>query len=268
MAPRGVAMTQRLRLSEAEGGIVVVTLDRPQAMNALDTAMAKELLALFGITLRRRDDIRAVVLAGAGEQAFSVGADLKERDGMTNDAWRKQHALYRDTFESLWNFPWPLIAAVRGYALGGGCELALAADFIHAAESAVFGLPEISLGIMPGAGGTQLLTRALGLRRAKELILTGEQFSARDARDWGLVNALHTPGEELAASIAVAQRIAANAPLAVQGAKRAMDGGIDAPLKTGLALEVSVHQRLSASEDRAEGVSAFNEKRVPEWSYR
>lgn len=260
--------TQRLQLSDAGGGVVVVTMDRPRAMNAFDTAMAEEILALFGTTLRRRDDIRAVVLTGAGERAFGVGADLKERDGMTNDAWRKQHALFRDAFESLWNFPWPVIAAVRGYALGGGCELALAADFIHAAENAVFGLPEITLGIMPGAGGTQLLARALGLRRAKELILTGDQFSARDAHDWGLVNALHPPGEELAASIAVAQRIAANAPLAVHGAKRAMDGGIDAPLKTGLALEVSVHQRLSASEDRVEGVSAFNEKRVPEWKYR
>lgn len=116
-------MTQRLQLSERGDGVVVVTLDRPQAMNAFDTAMAEEMLALFGTTLRRRDDIRAVVLTGAGERAFSVGADLKERAGMTNDAWRKQHALYRDTFESLWNFPWPIIAAVRGYALGGGCEL-------------------------------------------------------------------------------------------------------------------------------------------------
>ncbi|KPP86017.1 MAG: Enoyl-CoA hydratase/carnithine racemase [Rhodobacteraceae bacterium HLUCCO07] len=261
-------MTRRLQLSETGGGVVVVTLDRPQAMNAFDTAMAEEMLALFGTTLRRRDDIRAVVLTGAGERAFSVGADLKERAGMSNDAWRKQHALYRDTFESLWNFPWPVIAAVRGYALGGGCELALGADFVHAAENAVFGLPEITLGIMPGAGGTQLLPRALGLRRAKELILTGEKFSAREAHDWGLVNALHPPGEELEAAIAVARRIAANAPLAVQGAKRAMDGGIDAPLKVGLALEVSVHQRLSASDDRAEGVRAFNEKRTPEWKFR
>ncbi|WP_372610800.1 enoyl-CoA hydratase/isomerase family protein [Aquicoccus sp.] len=261
-------MTRRLQLSETGGGVVVVTLDRPQAMNAFDTAMAEEMLTLFGTTLRRRDDIRAVVLTGAGERAFSVGADLKERAGMSNDAWRKQHALYRDTFESLWNFPWPVIAAVRGYALGGGCELALGADFVHAAENAVFGLPEITLGIMPGAGGTQLLPRALGLRRAKELILTGEKFAAREAHDWGLVNALHPPGEELEAAIAVARRIAANAPLAVQGAKRAMDGGIDAPLKVGLALEVSVHQRLSASDDRAEGVRAFNEKRTPEWKFR
>ncbi|MCM2561663.1 enoyl-CoA hydratase-related protein [Lutimaribacter sp. EGI FJ00013] len=237
-------------------------------MNAFDTAMAEEMLALFGTTLRRRDDIRAVVLTGAGDRAFCVGADLKERAGMTNDAWRKQHALYRDTFESLWNFPWPIIAAIRGYALGGGCELALAADFVHAADDAVFGLPEINLGIMPGAGGTQLLSRAVGLRRAKELILTGKKFSAHEARDWGLVNAIHPAGEELEAAVAVAQRIAGNAPLAVQGAKRAMDGGIGAPLKVGLALEVSVHQRLSASEDRAEGVDAFNEKRTPQWKFR
>ncbi len=261
-------MTGRFRLSEPGDGVVIVTINRPEAMNAFDTAMAEEMLALFGATLKRRDDVRAVVLTGAGERAFSVGADLKERAGMSNDDWRRQHALFRDAFESLWSFPWPVIAAVRGYALGGGCELALAADFIHAADSAVFGLPEITLGIMPGAGGTQLLPRALGLRRAKELILTGARFSAREAYEWGLVNALHPSGDELTAACAVAQRIAANAPLAVQGAKRAMDGGLDAPLKVGLTLEVSVHQRLSASEDRAEGMRAFNEKRTPEWTFR
>jgi enoyl-CoA hydratase/carnithine racemase len=261
-------VTQRLQLSDAGGGVAVVTLDRPHAMNAFDTVMAEEMLALFGTTLRRRDDIRAVVLTGAGERAFCVGADLKERAGMSNDAWRKQHALFRDAFESLWNFPWPVIAAVRGFALGGGCELALAADFIHAADTAMFGLPEITLGIMPGVGGTQHLARAVGLRRAKELILSGEKFSAREALEWKLVNALHPPGEELTAAVAVAKRIAANAPLAVQGVKRALDAGMDGPLKAGLALEVSVHQRLSASEDRVEGVAAFNEKREAQWKFR
>lgn len=261
-------MAGRLRVSEPGGGVVVVALNREEAMNAFDTAMAEELLALFGTSLRRRDDIRAVVLTGEGERAFCVGADLKERAGMSNEAWRKQHALFRDAFESLWSFPWPIVGAVRGYALGGGCEIALAADFVHASTDASFGLPEITLGIMPGAGGTQLLSRAVGLRRAKELILTGERFSAEKALEWGLVNALHPPGEEFEASIAVARRIADNAPLAIQGAKRAMDSGIDAPLKAGLALEVSVHQRLSASEDRAEGVLAFNEKRKPEWKFR
>jgi enoyl-CoA hydratase/carnithine racemase len=247
---------------------MTVTIDRELAMNAFDTAMAEEMLLLFGTTLRRRDDLRVVVLTSAGERAFSVGADLKERAGMSNDAWRRQHTLFREAFESLWTFPWPVIAAVRGYALGGGCELALAADFVHAAETAVFGLPEITLGIMPGAGGTQLLPRAIGLRRAKELILTGKRFTAREAHEWGLVNALHPPGEELNAALAVAKRIAANAPLAIQGAKRAMDRGMDAPLQVGLSLEVSVHQRLSASEDRAEGILAFNEKRTPEWKFR
>lgn len=261
-------MTGRFRLSEPADGVMTVTIDRELAMNAFDTAMAEEMLLLFGTTLRRRDDLRVVVLTSAGERAFSVGADLKERAGMSNDAWRRQHTLFREAFESLWTFPWPVIAAVRGYALGGGCELALAADFVHAAETAVFGLPEITLGIMPGAGGTQLLPRAIGLRRAKELILTGKRFTAREAHEWGLVNALHPPGEELNAALAVAKRIAANAPLAIQGAKRAMDRGMDAPLQVGLSLEVSVHQRLSASEDRAEGILAFNEKRTPEWKFR
>lgn len=261
-------MTPRFAVEEKGGGVVLVTFDRAEAMNAFDTAAAEAMLALFGTALRRRDDVRAVVLTGAGERAFSVGADLRERNGMTNEAWRRQHALFRDAFDALWRFPWPVIAAVRGYALGGGAELALAADFIHAAEDAVFGLPEITLGIMPGAGGTQLLSRAVGLRRAKELILTGRRFSAREAEAWGMVAALHPPGEVVEAALASASRIAANAPLAIQGAKRAMDRGIEAGLETGLALEVSVHQRLSATEDRAEGVLAFNEKRKPDWRFR
>lgn len=257
----------RFRTEERADGVVLVTLDRAEAMNAFDTRAAEDMLALFGQELRRRDDVRAVVLTGAGERAFSVGADLKERRGMDDDVWRRQHALFRDAFATLWRFPWPVIAAVRGYALGG-CELALGCDFIYAAEGAIFGLPEIKLGIMPGAGGTQLLPRAVGARRARELVLTGARFGAAEAREWGLVNHIAPAAEVVDAALEAASRIARNAPLSIQGAKRAMVHGAEAGLEAGLALEVSIHQRLSASADRREGVDAFNEKRKPEWRFR
>lgn len=258
----------RFMMEERGGGVALVTFDRAEAMNAFDTVAAEDMLTLFGRELRRRDDIRAVVFTGAGERAFSVGADLKERRGMDDDAWRRQHALFRDAFETLWRFPWPVIAAVRGYALGGGCELALGCDFIYAAEDAVFGLPEVTLGIMPGAGGTQFLPRAVGLRRARELVLTGARFGAAEAQDWGLVNRVAPAAEVVDAALETAFLIARNAPLSIQGAKRAMDSGAEVGLEPGLALEVSIHQRLSASEDRQEGVDAFNEKRKPEWRFK
>ncbi|SLN47560.1 enoyl-CoA hydratase/isomerase family protein [Oceanibacterium hippocampi] len=255
----------RLTSTEEGGGIVVVTLDRAEAMNAFDTQMAREMLELFGNVRRRRDDLRCVVLAAAGGKAFSVGADLKERDGMSVEDWRRQHALFRDAYDTLWRFPWPIVAAVEGYALGGGCELALACDFIIASETASFALPEIRLGIMPGCGGTQLLPRAMPERVARELIFTGRRFGAAEAQAWGMVNRVVAPGGALAEALESARAIAANAPLAIQGAKRAIDHGLQTDLSTALALEVSIHQRLSASDDRMEGIAAFNGKRAPRW---
>lgn len=260
-------METRFTTQDQGRGVALVRFERAAALNAFDTDSAEQMLELFSRSLRRRDDLRCVVLAG-GPRAFSVGADLKQRHGMSVGAWRRQHALFRDAFDALWRFPWPVIAAVRGWALGGGCELALAADFIYAAEDAVFGLPEIRMGIMPGAGGTQLLPRAVGVRRARELMLTARRWSAAEALAWGMVNRV-LPAEEVeAAALSTAAEIAAMPPLSIQGLKRSVDRGIESDLETGLALEVSIHQRLSASEDRIEGVSAFNEKRTPEWRFR
>lgn len=261
-------MKERFQVDEKGDGVVLVTLDRAEAMNALDSAAAQAMVTLFGTRFRQRDDVRCVVLTGAGSRAFSVGADLKERASMDQDEWRRQHALFRDAFDALRRFPWPVIAAVNGYALGGGCELALSCDFAYAATNAQFGLPEIGLGIMPGCGGTQLLPRALGVRRAKELVLTGGRVSAAEALAWGLVNRVLPSFELVDTALETAARIAANAPLSVQGAKRAIDYGVETDLETGLMLEVSIHQRLSASEDRSEGISAFNERRKPEWQFR
>mgnify|MGYP001329469216 CR=1 FL=1 len=261
-------MSPRFRTEDRGDGVALVVFDRAEAMNAFDTRAAEDMMRVFGSELRRRDDLRCVVLTGAGEKAFSVGADLKERRGMEDGVWRRQHALFRDAFETLWKFPWPVVAAVRGYALGGGCELALGCDFIYAAEDAVFGLPEIGLGIMPGAGGTQLLPRAVGLRRGKELLLTGGRFGAAEAHEWGLVNRVVPAAELVSEALGAAARIARKAPLSIQGVKRAVDRGMQADLDTGLALEVSIHQRLSASEDRREGVEAFNARRRPNWSFR
>lgn len=253
------------RLEEQGGGVLLLTVDRPEAMNALDTSAGQEMFRLFSGDLRRRDGLRCIVLTGAGDRAFSVGADLKERRDFTETAFRAQHALFRQAFEALWTFPLPIVAAVNGYALGGGCEMALACDFVYAAETAEFGLPEIRLGIMPGAGGTQLLPRAVPTRRARELLYTGRRFSAREAAEWGMVNRVLPSHDLLPAALAVAREIAESAPLAVAGVKRAVDHGLQAGLPAALALEVSIHQRLVASADRVEGIRAFNEKRSPVW---
>jgi enoyl-CoA hydratase len=258
-------MSERIRIDEAGDGVAVLTLDRREALNAFDTAMGRRLLDLFGRTLRDRQDVRCVVVTGAGDRSFSVGGDLKERKSLTNDEWRDQHAMFREAFEALWRFPWPTIAAVNGYAMGGGCELALGCDFIYAAEKAVFALPEIRLGIMPGAGGTQLLPRAMSQRVARELIYTGRHFSAEEAWKWGMVNRVLPASELLPAAIETAKAIAANAPLSVQGAKRSIDHGLQTDIATAMALEVSIHQRLAVSLDRVEGIAAFNEKRAPQW---
>ena len=185
---------------------------------------------------------------------------------MSEADWRAQHRLFRRMMAEISGFRLPVIAAVNGDAMGGGAELAMTADFIYAADGARFGFPEVGLGIMPGGGGTQRLPRLVGEARAKELILTGRIFSAADALRWGLANAV-VPASDLQASVAaVAEEIAARAPLSVRNAKNAIHNGLQTDLTTALSLELALHRQLSASADRKEGIAAFNEKREPVWT--
>jgi enoyl-CoA hydratase len=250
-----------------DGYVVTVTLNRPQQMNAMNTAMGEDLLACFE-SLARDPLVRAVVLTGAGDRAFCAGADLKERNEMTHDAWRAQHVVFERAAFCLLRCPVPVIAAVEGFALAGGCELAVLSDFIVAGETAVFGVPETTLGIFPGIGGTQLLPRILGAPLAKELIFTGRRMKADEANAAGLVNHLVPRGQARATALGIAATIAQNGPIAVRQAKKAIMYGTETDLETGLTLAIEAYNATVATEDRLEGVRAFNEKRKPEFKGR
>jgi len=263
-------MTDYTTLSVEPDGehVLVVTLNRPEVLNAINTQMGIDLLDLWTRLTAEPDQARCVVLTGAGDRAFCAGGDLKERDGMTEHAWRAQHEIFERGFSALLNCPVPVIAAVNGHAFGGGLETALACDFAYAARGARLGLSEVSLGIMPGGGGTQLLPRAAGERRAKELILTAAPFTTEDAYAWGIVNRLCDPGETLGDALATARRIAGNAPLSTRQAKKSIHYGLQMDLDTGYRFEIEAYNRLIPTEDRLEGVRAFNEKRAPEFKGR
>jgi enoyl-CoA hydratase/carnithine racemase len=250
-----------LALEERGEHLLLVTMNRPQVLNALNTQMGRDQLDLWTRLAAEPGGVRCVVLTGAGERAFCAGGDLKERDGMTEGAWRAQHELFERMFVALMELPLPVIAAVNGHAFGGGMELALACDFIYAARNARFALSEVSLGIMPGGCGTQNLPRAAGERRAKELILTAQPFSAEQGYEWGVVNRVCE--SVLAEALATAERIAANAPLAVRQAKKSIHYGLQTDLLTGYRFEIEAYNQLVGTEDRHEGVRAFNEKRKP-----
>lgn len=250
-------------LERLDGHVLLVTLDRPEASNAMNTRMGLDLMELFEGLILDVEDIRVVVLTGRGAKAFCAGGDLKERKGMTDASWQSQHAVFERMVRAVMGCPIPLIAAVNGAAYGGGCEIAAAADFIYAAATARFALTEVTLGIMPGAGGTQTLPRAVGDRRAKELILTGLPFSAQEAEAWGLVNKVLPPDGLLEAALATARRIAGNGPIAVRQAKQSIGRGLQMSISDGLAFEIEAYNRMVPTEDRREGVLAYNERRKP-----
>lgn len=250
-----------------EDGIRCLLLNRPDVMNAMNTQMFVDLRnALHALAFD--DGVRVLIVAGAGGRAFCAGGDLKQRDGMTDAAWRKQHQLVEEVLLAVKDFPRPVIAAVDGHAHGGGCELALMCDWIVAARTAVFSLPEVRRGIMPGGGGIQNLVRAVGGRRAKQLLLTARRFSAEQASAWGMVATLVEPGQALAAAVAEAREVVLAAPMATHYVKLAASRGGEVDFHSGYALDIAAYNVLVSSEDRLEGVQAFNEKRPPRWSGR
>lgn len=240
-----------------EDGIAVVTLNRPDVLNALDQTTMNELMSALE-EFERDASVRCIVLTGAG-RAFAAGADIKEMAGASA---AQMLAGYRfRQWERIRKITTPIIAAVNGLALGGGCELAMLCDIIVAAETAQFGQPEINLGIMPGAGGTQRLTRAVGKHRAMEMILTGRPIPARQAEAWGLVTKVVPTEVVLDEAKGIAKEIAGKAPVAVRLAKESVLKAFDTHLEGGLDFERKCFYLLFATEDRAEGISAFLEKR-------
>jgi enoyl-CoA hydratase/carnithine racemase len=205
--------------------------------------------------------VRVAVLTGAG-RFFCAGADLKERDGMSDQAWSDQHVMFEAMIRAQLACPFPIIAAVNGAAMGGGCEMALACDFAWASETARLGLPEVGLGIIPGLGGTQYVTRAVGEKRAAELLMSGLPVDAATALDYGLVNRVVPPDELMAQALERARVIAGKAPLSVRALKKVVSGGAAMPLNQAMALELQEYNRLFKTKDRREGVAAFNQKRT------
>jgi enoyl-CoA hydratase/carnithine racemase len=250
-----------------EEHVAELVLDRPEAMNALSTELARQLAEACAALAADRA-VRAVVLTSTHPRAFCVGADLKERNAAADDdeELAAQRVLLRAAFDGVRELPMPAIAAVHGFALGGGYELALSCDLIVADPTAVVGLPEVSVGVIPGGGGTQLLPRRVGAARAAELIFTARRVEAVEALDLGLVDRLaDAPGGDRAQALELAARIAANSPVGLRAAKQALRRGFGLGLDAGLEVEDAAWRTVAFSPDRVEGVAAFNEKRPPRW---
>jgi len=255
-------MYSTLLVSEPKPGIKLLTLNRPAVLNAISTEMITELKAFY-LSLSTDQNIRVVIITGAGNKSFCSGADLKIRNQMTNAELEAQHrSLEELNFIALESLT-PVIAAVNGYAFGGGAEIALLADIIFASPDAVFALPEAKVGLIPGFGGTQRMARRIGIARTKELIFSSSRIDAETAMKWGLVNRIFSKESLIDESINVALSIKKNSPISIRESKQAIDKGYDLPLKDALNIEIDCYHRAMSSQDRIEGINAFNEKREP-----
>ncbi len=252
-----------IKLEIGEDRVGLITLNRPDVRNAMNSQMMTDLRDCFQQFYVQENAAACLVITGVGDQAFCSGGDLKERRGMSDATWRRQHAIIEQMVRAIMDCPIPIIAAINGAAYAGGMEIALACDFIYAADHAKFALTEVTLGIMPGAAGTQNLPRAVGVRRAKEIILTGTPFTAADGFEWGMINKVVRGPELMGAVMETARKIASNAPVSVRQAKKSMDKASDVDRASGYAFEIESYNRTVGTKDRHEGINAFNEKRKP-----
>jgi|PlaIllAssembly_1097288.scaffolds.fasta_scaffold147915_1 enoyl-CoA hydratase/carnithine racemase len=255
-------MSGREWVVERLEGVEVWTIDGEARRNALSRAMIRELLENL-VRVRDDRDIRCIVLTGKGDKAFCAGADLKERSTMSVEEVHHFHQSLRDAFRGIETAPQAFVAALNGVALGGGLELALACDLRVAADGVEMGLPEVGLGIIPGGGGTVRLPRAIGVARAKDLILTGRRVAAAEALEMGLVSRVAAAGALREVALQVAGMVARNAPVSIRQAKRAIDGGLHLDLDAALAHENRMYQDCLGTKDRVEALRAFAEKRKP-----
>ncbi len=254
-------------LVDVSGRIATITFNRPKSLNALNPATVMELKGALE-EVSAREDVGAVLLTGAGEKAFIAGADLSEMKGFTPMQALDFALLGQGVLSFIERMPQAVIAVVNGFALGGGCEVAMACDLIFAADTAKFGQPEVTLGIIPGYGGTQRLPRIVGRNLAKELVLGGEMITAQRAHEIGLVNRVLPAAELMAAALETAGRILSRGPAAVRAAKMAMNRGLDLDLSNACALEASLFSAVFSTADRTEGIAAFLEKRKPTFTGR
>jgi len=258
-------MTQLVRFELLDGCIGLITLSRPEAANAMSVQLLQELSTTLD-NINGDPAVRVVLLTGAGEKAFCAGADLKERKGMSDRQVKQIVQLIGATVAKVEALAQPVIAVLNGVAFGGGLELALACDLRLVAAHAKIGLTETSLGIIPGAGGTQRLPRLIGIGKAKELIYTARRLNAEEARSYGIVEYVHEGHEVLEKAQQLALEMAKNAPLSLVQAKIAMNQGVEVDLATGLKIESLAYNALIPTEDRLEGLLAFQEKRTPQYS--
>jgi enoyl-CoA hydratase len=251
--------------TETRDGILIVTIDRPKVLNALNAQTVGEIEQVFDAA-RDDDNVRAVIVTGSGEKAFVAGADITELAKMNPITGKQTSERGQSVFTNIERFPKPVIAAINGFALGGGCELALACHIRIASENAQIGLPEVTLGIIPGYGGTQRMARLLGKGKAFELVCSGERIPAAEAERIGLVNRVVPADQLMSAAEEMAGKIAARGPLAVRAAIEAINYGSDMPLEEGQLLEATLFGVLCASEDMKEGMAAFLERRTAKFT--